>query len=75
MNGISAAFKKHVKNAIKVNRFVFDFLVGKKKLPSEQPPFFQPGDKNEAAGYVLKNQFVWLKYPDLMEWIAANGKK
>ncbi|QNG60217.1 SEC-C domain-containing protein [Bacillus sp. PAMC26568] len=69
LNGITSALKKLMKKAKEINPFVFDYLVGKKKLP-KNPNY----DQEEAAVYVQENHYIWLKNPELIKWVAENGK-
>ncbi|WP_191560030.1 tetratricopeptide repeat protein [Metabacillus idriensis] len=69
LNGITSALIKLMKKAKEINPFVFDYLVGKKKLP-RNPNY----DQEEAAVYVQGSHYIWSKNPELIKWVAENGK-
>lgn len=69
LNGITASIKNLVKKAKEINPYVLDYLTGKKKLP-KNPNY----DQEEAAVYVQENHYIWMKNPELMKWVAENGK-
>lgn len=68
-NGISKKVETLFKKAQKRNPFVKDFIIGKKKLPNEQPEYIGYGDENEAVDYVLMNSHLWTRRTELLAWI------
>lgn len=69
LNGMTATFKKLVKNAKNINPYVFDYLTGKQKLQAAKLI-----DQQEAAQYVQEHYYVWAKHPELFQWVMEAGK-
>ena len=53
----------------KANKHVADFLVGRKTLPSEPPPYYSPGDPSDAILYVANHLAAWKATPGALTWI------
>lgn len=61
--------------AIKANKHVPAFLLGKEHLPEERPPYYSPGKDSEAvmyAGIFLRN---WRSTPGAISWLRESTKK
>ncbi|MDR0138833.1 SEC-C metal-binding domain-containing protein [Metabacillus idriensis] len=69
LNGMTATFKKLVKNAKNINPYVFDYLTGKQKLQAAISI-----DQQAAAQYVQEHYYVWVKHPELFQWVMEAGK-
>lgn len=69
LNGMTATFKKLVKNAKNINPSVFDYLTGKQKLQAAKS-----NDQQEAAQYVQEHYYVWAKHPKLFQWVMEAEK-
>ena len=55
--------------ARKANKHVADFLVGRNTLPSEPPPYYSPGDPNDAILYVANHLASWKATPGALTWV------
>ncbi|MDL4843097.1 SEC-C metal-binding domain-containing protein [Aquibacillus rhizosphaerae] len=69
LNGITSKLNKLLKQAKNVNPHVIKYLIGSTKVPNKVPEYYKPGDKNEAAMYVLESHFLWKQEKELMEWL------
>lgn len=61
--------------AIKTNRHVPAYLIGKKRLPRTLPAFYGMGDDDEAILYAAHNLAVWKQTPGAVEWLARSSKQ
>lgn len=66
---------KALKKAIKQNRFVPPFLLGKKKLPEQLPDYFGFGDETEAISYAVSSVLLWKKTPMALMWVTKHYRK
>ncbi len=78
------AFRKHgdtlearqlLKQAKKANKYVPDYLLGRKFPPEQQPPHYGLGDENEALIYVAGFLAGWKGTPGAVAWLRANDAK
>lgn len=69
--GDSAISTRSLKKAHKENRYVPDYLLGRKKMPRDIPAYYGFGDENEAVLYAYGNRGAWNKTPGAMEWLAV----
>jgi len=63
-----------LKKALKVNRHVPAYLLGKKPMPQQMPQYIGFGDENEAieyAGYALP---VWSQTSGALDWLRLQAK-
>lgn len=56
-----------VRSAIAHNRHVVPYLLGKKRLPREMPPYIGYGDENEAIVYAMTHAHLWKVRPELLQ--------
>jgi tetratricopeptide (TPR) repeat protein len=68
--GPSETAREHLKQAIASNRFVPDYLMGKKSLPRRLPPFVGIGDEDEAVHYAFDAQTTWGRNPEALAWLG-----
>jgi tetratricopeptide (TPR) repeat protein len=71
----SDAADKLLRTAIKANRHVPAFLLGRERLPEERPPYYSPGKESEAimyAGIFLRN---WKATPGAITWLRQATRK
>jgi hypothetical protein len=68
-NGLSDFLASLFKEARKANRYVLDYLLGKKKLPDEMPDYCPPGSPDEAITYVQVYNDIWHQEPRLIQWM------
>ncbi len=61
-----------LKEALKQNRFVPSYLLGKKRLPKHLPEYIGFGDENEAIAYAAEAIKVWQKTTGALEWLRRN---
>jgi tetratricopeptide (TPR) repeat protein len=66
---------KALKTALKQNRFVPAFLLGKKKIPEQLPDYYGFGDENEAISYVASSMLLWKKTPMALMWMTKHLRK
>ncbi len=62
------------KKAKKQNPHVTDYLLGKKRLPKQEPAYIGFGDANEAIEYAIHHHHLWRRQPDLLRWLAEQSK-
>jgi tetratricopeptide (TPR) repeat protein len=65
---------KSLEAAIKRNKHVPLYLLGRKKLPNNLPDHYGIGDQNEAVLYASENCEAWRSTPGGLEWLAAKVK-
>ncbi len=71
VGGDTPAARKLLQAARKTNKHVVDYLIGRKTLPSEPPPFYSPGDDDDAVLYVANHLGAWKSTPGSLTWIRA----
>ncbi|HPA47228.1 MAG TPA: tetratricopeptide repeat protein [bacterium] len=72
--GASPTADKSLKEAIKWNKHIPQYLLGRKKVPRRSPDFYSMGDDAEAIIYVLDNKDAWATTPGALEWLAGKVK-
>lgn len=55
--------------AVRVNRFVPDYLAGNARMPKFPPDYVNPGDKTEAVSYVYDNRQAWQDTAGAVDWL------
>ena len=60
---------EQLKRAIRLNQFVPDYLMGKKRLPRQLPAFVGLGDEDEAVHYAFDAQTTWGRNPEALAWL------
>ena len=68
-NGKTTKANKILLNAFKNNKFVIDYLLGKKKMPNELPQYIGFGDENEAVSYVYDAWQIWDDSEGAFDWL------
>jgi hypothetical protein len=68
-----------LRDALKRNRHVTDFLLGKKPMPRSLPPQYAIGSRDEAIIYADAHRDNWQKSKGALEWLkrewtAASAK-
>jgi tetratricopeptide (TPR) repeat protein len=73
--GDSPAARSALAEAVQQNRFVSPLLHGRIEMPPVMPPFFSPGDQDEAA--ICVDQIVegWHGTPGALEWLEAQTRQ
>ena len=73
-NGDSAESRKLLNAAKKANKHVPALLLGQKPLPADQPPFYIPGDEDDAILYVGHHLAAWKSVPGAIAWVRSRLK-
>lgn len=68
-DGDSEESEKLLREAIGRNRFVPDYMLGRKKTPRNPPDYVGMGDETEAAAFVLEFALAWHKTPGATKWL------
>ncbi|MCW5848692.1 MAG: hypothetical protein KIT87_01150 [Anaerolineae bacterium] len=71
--GPSPAAKAALKAALEANHHVPAYLLGRKRLPNQLPPYVGLGDDNEAVDYVVGAAENWLNAPGALDWLAQHS--
>lgn len=72
--GRSPAAETCLKEAFEQNRFVPQFLLGKKRFPARSPEYIGIGDKSEAVVYAFETLEIWQDTPGALEWMNKMNK-
>lgn len=67
----SPASQKALTEAIEINPYVPDYLLGKKKIPKRLPSHVGFGDESKAMCYAADNISGWEKTPGALEWLQG----
>ena len=67
--------RKWLKEAIKRNKHVPNYLLGKKFPPLEQPDYYSPGDENEALEYAAGFLAGWKNTAGALDWLRDATQK
>jgi tetratricopeptide (TPR) repeat protein len=73
--GDSPAARQLLQQAIKTNRHVPDYLLGRKFPPPERPASYRPGDDSEALQYLGGFLAGWKSTPGAIAWLRAHDPK
>ena len=69
--GDRAQARKRLRNALKQNRHVPDFLLGRKRIPRELPDLIGFGDDREAVAYAAFAIENWQRTPGALDWLTT----
>ena len=69
--GDSKAARKLLSKAYKANRYVPDYLLGRKKLPEQLPDYVGIGDEQEAIWTASDLGESWWATPGALEWLES----
>ncbi|RPI80259.1 MAG: hypothetical protein EHM42_12380, partial [Planctomycetaceae bacterium] len=61
-----------LRQARRTNVHVPRYLIDDSDLPSGQPPYYSPGDENEAQSYASSFRAPWKFTPGAMAWLRAS---
>jgi tetratricopeptide (TPR) repeat protein len=70
--GDSPEARELLKVAKKRNKHVPAYLLGRKSVPLDSPPYYGFGDSNEAVVYAEMFLGSWRATPGAMDWLGAN---
>jgi len=71
LKGDTATARKHLKEALSVNEYVSDYLLGYKELPDISPPEYGLGSAEEAIICAEHLIDVWEQTPGAVEWLES----
>jgi tetratricopeptide (TPR) repeat protein len=66
--------RNSLKAALKKNKHIPAYLLGRQKIPQFLPEYYSPGDKNEALFYTKENSEAWKITPGVLEWLLHQTK-
>jgi tetratricopeptide (TPR) repeat protein len=72
--GDSPESRKLLTASKKSNKHVPSYLLGITPLPPEQPPFYSPGDEDDAILYVGHHLAAWKAVPGSLAWVRSRLK-
>ncbi len=72
--GDSEISRKSLKIAVKKNKYVPAYLLGRKKIPKSLPEYYSPGDESEAIAYTKENLEAWKIIPGALDWLLNQTK-
>jgi len=58
-----------LQTALQRNRYVADFMTGRKRMPASPPDYFSLGSKEEAMQCVASQGKAWVGHPEALEWL------
>jgi len=61
--------KSQLQEAIDDNPHVPAYLLGRKRLPRQLPPYVGFGDENEAVAYVAEAGHLWVQEEGALDWL------
>ena len=72
--GDSEISRKSFKVAVKKNKYVPAYLLGRKKMPQSFPDYYSPGDESEAMFYTKENLEAWKITLGALDWLFDQTK-
>ncbi len=72
--GDTLAARRLLKQAKKANKYVPDYLLGRKFPPNEPTGYYRPGDESDALNYVSGFMAGWKSTPGAVAWLRANDE-
>lgn len=70
-NGDGEEARRRLREAIRTNRHVPAYLLGRKPLPRTLPEYVGFGDEDEAVAYASENMRNWRETPGALLWLAS----
>ncbi|HEX6384390.1 MAG TPA: tetratricopeptide repeat protein, partial [Anaerolineae bacterium] len=67
--GASRSATAQLREAVQYNPHVPEYLLGRKRMPRQLPPYVGLGDEAEAAYYVAEAGQLWLQQDGAMNWL------
>jgi tetratricopeptide (TPR) repeat protein len=61
-----------VRDALKINPYTPDYLIGKKNMPDELPPYYSHGSEDEAILCADTCRMAWGVTPGAISWLREN---
>lgn len=72
--GDSEMSRKSLAAAVKKNKHIPAYLLGRKKMPRFLPEYYSPGAETEAVFYTKENLEGWKITPGALEWLLHQTK-
>jgi tetratricopeptide (TPR) repeat protein len=72
-SGDSAKSRALLDRALLDNRHVPAYLLGAKRLPKSQPPYYSPGSEDEAILYAADHAAAWRRTSGALDWLRARA--
>jgi tetratricopeptide (TPR) repeat protein len=72
--GKSKQADKLLRQALKFNKHVPDYLTGRKRIPAQSPDYVEFGGEDEAIEYARAYLNHWRRTPGALEWLKATAK-
>jgi tetratricopeptide (TPR) repeat protein len=72
--GDSEISRRSLAAALKNNKHIPAYLLGRKKIPRFLPEYYSPGDESEAVFYAKENFEAWKITPGALEWLLHQTK-
>jgi len=69
--GASAAANAALREALKENAHVPNYITGEKRIPPAPPQTMGFGDENEAVSYAVDHLNIWRRTAGAVEWLKA----
>lgn len=61
--------RTQLQEALQYNPHVPAYLLGRKRLPKQLPPYVGFGDENEAVYYVAESGHLWVEQEGALDWL------
>jgi tetratricopeptide (TPR) repeat protein len=66
--------RKSLRVAVKKNKHIPAYLLGRKKIPQSLPEYYSQGDESEAIFYSKENLEAWEITPGALDWLFRQTK-
>ncbi len=67
--GAGRVANRRLKEALEFNPHVPDYLLGRRRMPRQLPPYIGLGEKEEAAYYVSLAGHLWIQQDGALDWL------
>ncbi len=67
--GAGRVANRRLKEALEFNPHVPDYLLGRRRMPRQLPPYIGLGEKEEAAHYVSLAGHLWIQQDGALDWL------
>jgi hypothetical protein len=67
--GASQRAARQLREALEYNPHVPGYLLGRKRLPRQLPPYIGFGDESEAVSYAAEVRHLWKQEPGALDWL------
>lgn len=71
--GASRKAHEHLQEAMKFNPNIPAYLLGRRRLPQQLPPYMGLGDETEAVHYVAGNGHLWRQQEGALAWLQQEA--